>query len=36
VVVYLDNILIFTETIDKHRKVTRQVLEPLEKHKLYL
>jgi hypothetical protein len=36
VVVYLDDILIFMETIDKHRKVTRQVLELLEKHKLYL
>jgi hypothetical protein len=36
VVVYLGDILIFTETIDKHRKVTRQVLELLEKHKLYL
>jgi hypothetical protein len=36
VVVYLDNILIFTETIDEHRKVTRRVLELLEKHKLYL
>jgi hypothetical protein len=36
VVVYLDNILIFTETIDEHRKVTCQVLEVLEKHKLYL
>jgi hypothetical protein len=36
VVVYLDNILIFMETIDEHRKVTHQVLELLEKHKLYL
>src|SRR6266567_7449673 len=36
VVVYLDNILIFTETIDEHQKVTCQVLELLEKHKLYL
>jgi len=36
VVVYLDDILIFTETIDEHRKVTRRVLELLEKHKLYL
>src|SRR6266403_178303 len=36
VVVYLDDILIFTETIDEHRKVTRRVLEILEKHKLYL
>ena len=36
VVVYLDDILIFTETIDEHRRVTRQVLELLEKNKLYL
>jgi hypothetical protein len=36
VVVYPDDILIFTETIDEHRKVTRRVLELLEKHKLYL
>src|SRR6266700_4099876 len=36
VVVYLDDILIFTETIDEHRKVTHRVLELLEKHKLYL
>ena len=36
VVVYLDNILIFTETIDEHRKVARKVLELLEKHQLYL
>src|SRR6266700_6451826 len=36
VVVYLDDILIFTETVDEHQKVTRQVLELLEKHKLYL
>src|SRR6266702_1907045 len=36
VVVYLDDILIFTETIEEHRKVTRRVLELLEKHRLYL
>jgi len=36
VVVYLDDILIFTETLEEHRKVTRCVLELLEKHKLYL
>jgi hypothetical protein len=36
VVVYLDDILIFTETLDEHREVTRRVLEILEKHKLYL
>ena len=36
VVVYLDDILIFTETLEEHRKITRRVLELLEKHKLYL
>src|SRR6266581_4331300 len=36
VVVYLDNILIFTETIDEYQEVTRRVLEILQKHKLYL
>src|SRR6266571_4324951 len=36
VVVYLDDILIFTETIDEHQEVTRRALEILQKHKLYL
>jgi hypothetical protein len=36
VVVYLDDILIFTETLDEHQKVSCRVLEVLEKHKLYL
>jgi len=36
VVVYLDDILIFMETLEEHRKITRCVLELLEKHKLYL
>src|SRR6266567_5572387 len=36
VVVYLDDILIFTETIDEHREVIQRVLEILQKHKLYL
>jgi len=36
VVVYLDDILIFTETLEEHQKITRRVLELLEKHKLYL
>src|SRR6266704_2615261 len=35
VVVYLDDILIFTESINKHREVIQQVLEILQKHKLY-
>jgi len=36
VVVYLDDILIFMETLEEHRKITCRVLELLEKHKLYL
>jgi len=36
VVVYLDNLLIFTETLEEHRKVTCCILELLEKNKLYL
>ena len=36
VVVYLDDILIFKETLEEHWKITRCVLELLEKHKLYL
>jgi len=36
VVVYMDNILIFTETLEEHRKITCRVLELLEKHKLSL
>ena len=36
VVVYLDDILIFTKTLDEHRKVVRQVIELLQKHRLSL
>ncbi len=36
VVVYLDDILIFTETLEEHQKVTWRVIELLEKNKLYL
>jgi len=36
VVVYLDDVLIFMETLEEHQKITRHVLELLEKHKLYL
>ena len=36
VVVYLDDILIFTETVEEHREVTRQVLKILQEHKLFL
>ena len=36
VMVYLDDILIFTETLEQHREVTRRVLALLKKHKLFL
>src|SRR3979490_3275756 len=36
VVVYLDDILIFTETLEEHRSITWRVLELLWKHKLFL
>jgi len=36
VVVYLDNILIFMETLEEHRKVTRRVMELLRKNNLFL
>ena len=36
VVVYLDDILIFTETLEEHRKVTRRVMELLCKNNLFL
>jgi transposase InsO family protein len=36
VVVYLDDILIFTETLEEHREVTRRVLALLQEHKLFL
>jgi hypothetical protein len=36
VVVYLDNILIFTKTLDEHRQVTRRVLGRLAEHELFL
>jgi hypothetical protein len=36
VVVYLDDILIFTESLEEHREVTRRVLEILQRHKLFL
>jgi len=36
VVVYLDNILIFMETLEEHRKVTRRVMELLHKNNLFL
>ena len=36
VIVYLDDILIFTDTLDQHKPIVVKVLETLRKHKLYL
>jgi len=36
VVVYLDDILIFTDDLEQHRALERRVLELMRKHKLYL
>src|SRR6266545_296544 len=36
IMVYLDDILIFMETLKEHRRVTQRVMELLEKNKLYL
>ena len=36
IVVYLDNILIFTNTLEEHQKITQEVLCLLQKHNLYL
>jgi hypothetical protein len=36
VVVYLDDILIFTKDLEEHRRITRRVLERLVEHQLYL
>jgi len=36
VVVYLNDILIFMETLEEHRRVTRRVMELLWKHNLFL
>src|SRR5215813_8420998 len=36
VCVYLDDILIFTKTLEEHHQVTRRVLERLQEHKLFL
>jgi len=35
-VVYLDNILIFTRTEEEHAKAIRQVLQVLQENKLFL
>ena len=36
IVIYLDDILIFSKTLEEHREIVKQVLERLRKHKLYL
>jgi hypothetical protein len=36
VIVYLDDILIFTENMEEHRKIMKQVLEVLQENKLFL
>ena len=36
VIVYMDNILVFTDTIEGHRKIVRQVLDILKANNLYL
>ena len=36
VCIYLDDILIFMETMEEHDRVTRLVLERLQQYKLYL
>lgn len=36
VLIYLDDILIFTQNLNKHRKLVHQVLEILQQNKLYL
>lgn len=36
VCVYLDDILIFTKTLEEHRRITRIVLDRLREHKLFL
>jgi transposase InsO family protein len=36
VVIYLDDILIFTKDLEEHRQITRRVLQILQENKLYL
>jgi hypothetical protein len=36
VCVYIDNILIYTQTLEEHRRISWLVMEQLQKHKLYL
>jgi hypothetical protein len=34
--IYLDDILIFTESLEEHHRITRLVLDCMREHKLYL
>jgi hypothetical protein len=36
IAVYMDDILIYTSTIAKHRKIVHKVLKRLQEHNLYL
>ena len=36
VIIYLDDILIFSSDLDEHRRIVKEVLKVLRKHKLYL
>ena len=36
VIIYLDDVLIFTDDLEEHRWLTRRVLKILQKHKLFL
>lgn len=36
VIVYLDNILIFTEDVEEHRQIVKQVLQIFQENKLFL
>ena len=36
VIIYMDNILIFTTTLDKHKEIVQKVLQKLRENKLYL
>jgi hypothetical protein len=36
VIIYLDNILIFTDTLEEHHCISQIVMEHMRKHKLYL
>jgi hypothetical protein len=36
ILVYLDDILIFTNSLEEHSRITRLVLDYMHEHKLYL